>query len=44
MYTARLGIIISIISSFLGVDLKEIKKNLNKETLKKQKISKVVRA
>ena len=35
MNTAILEIIISIISSFLGVDLKEIKKNLNKETLKK---------
>lgn len=35
MNTALLEVIISIISSFLGVDLKEIKKILNKESMKR---------
>lgn len=35
MNTAILEVIISIISSFLGVNLKDIKKSLNKESLKR---------
>lgn len=34
MNTAILEIIISVISSFLGVNLKDVKKSLNKESLK----------
>lgn len=37
MNTAILEILISIISSFLGVNIKEIKKILNKESIKKNR-------
>lgn len=41
MNTAILEVIISIISSFLGVNLKDIKKSLNKESLKRSEDIKI---
>lgn len=40
MYTILLEWLVSMISNFLGVDLKELKKSLDKKVLKNQAILK----